>query len=123
MERIEEQTTLVQGALLLVGAALFLSEGFGLSQVAGFDPTTLGIGVYGLALGSFAVGNRIQGGLQGTAALGFGVLFVATVASMGLAATILGAVLVVLAIVGQVYLQTHRRPTTEEPPSGSDTDV
>ncbi len=120
MERIEERTTLAQGALLVVGAVLFLSEGFGVSRLAGFDPTTLGVAVYGLAfavaaVGSAAVGKRTQAGLQGTAALGFAVILVGTLASLGLAVSVVGAVLVVAPIVGQVYLQRAR-----EPPTGGD---
>lgn len=118
MERLEEQTTYVQGALLVAGAVLFLSEGFGVSRLAGVDPTTLGVGVYALAFaiataGSLLVGKRIQAGLQGTAALGFFVVLVSTLASLGLVVSLLGAALVVLPVLGQVYLQRKSQGGTE----------
>jgi hypothetical protein len=118
MQRVERQTTLAQGVLLVVGAVLFLSEGFGVASVAGADPSTLGIALYAVgfglaAAGSAFAGKRIQTALQGTAALGFAVIAVGTVASLGIAASVLGVALVVLPVIAQIYLQRSAGSSAE----------
>ncbi|WP_254535472.1 hypothetical protein [Halomarina litorea] len=126
MERIEEQTTLVQGVLLVVGAVFFLSEGFGLSSLAGQDPTTLGVAIYGLAFvvaaaGSLVVGKRRQAALQVTAAIGFTVVLVGTLADLGLAVSALGAALVLAPVLVQAYLRTARMGDRPEPTESDET--
>ncbi|MFD1514808.1 hypothetical protein [Halomarina rubra] len=117
---IERTTTVAQGLGLLVGGGLALLGTFVEASVGDVSLTALGIGVVAAgftvaALGSLAASaqarpaaakdKRIQAGLQGLAAIGFAVVFVALAADLGVAVLLVGGVLVFGAVATRSYLE------------------
>lgn len=118
---VERTTTLAQGVGFIVGGALAL-VGVGTDATVGdLTVTALGVGVVAAGFAVAAVGSvatssratrasvtrdkRIQAGLQGLAAVGFAALFVALAADLGVAWVLVGAALVLAAIVTRWYLE------------------
>ncbi|MFC5972552.1 hypothetical protein ACFPYI_14525 [Halomarina salina] len=118
---VEQSTTLVQGVGFIVGGALALLGAGTDASVGGVTLTALGVGVVAVGFVVATVGSlltssratsrsvtadkRIQAGLQGLAAAGFVVLFVALAADLGLVAVLAGAALILAALAARWYLE------------------
>lgn len=117
---VEQSTTLVQGVGFLLGGALVLVGLAGETTVVGLSLTALGVGIVAIgfvvatagslvtsmsATGQAASDKRIQTGMQGLAAAGFTVLFVALAADLGLGGILAGTALVLAAIGSRSYLE------------------
>ena len=118
---VERTTTMAQGVGLLVGAALALVGTVVDASLAGLTLTALGVGVVAVGVAVAAAGSlvtavevdrpsvaadkRVQAGLQGLAAAGFVVVFVALAADLGLLVLLVGAALVLAAAASRSYLE------------------
>ncbi|MWG35115.1 hypothetical protein [Halomarina oriensis] len=121
---VERTTTMAQAVGLLVGGGLALAGTFVDAAVGDLTLTALGVGIVAAgfvvaAIGSFVVSSRVsdpdvagdmrvQAGLQGLAAVGFAVVFVASAANLGLAVLLVGAVFVLAAVASRSLLERRR---------------
>lgn len=118
---VERTTTTAQGVGLLVGGGLALAGTVIDVTLGGLTLTALGVGIVAVGFTVAAVGSavvasrarrssvasdkRVQAGLQGLAAAGFVVVFVALAADLGVLAVLVGAALVLGAIFSRGYLE------------------
>lgn len=112
MDGIDATATLAQGALLVLGAALFVADALGAG--GGVDLSTVGIGLYGIAFAVAAAGNAAAGdealaGLQAVTTLGFLVVLAGTVAGLGDVVAGVGAVIVGASVLAQALLVSSDR--------------
>lgn len=112
MDGIDATATLAQGALLVLGAALFVADALGAG--GGADLSTVGIGLYGIAFavaaaGSAAAGDEALAGLQAVTTLGFLVVLAGTVAGLGDIVAGVGAVIVGASVLAQALLVSSDR--------------